>query len=665
MCGIAGFFDSKRVHAEAAGNSLTRMAEAIAHRGPDDQGIWFDTTTGIGFGHRRLSIVDLSPLGHQPMTSASGRYTITFNGEIYNYRLLKAELQALGHSFKSTSDTEVLLAAVEQWGVEQTLRRANGMFALGLWDRQDKLLSLARDRFGEKPLYYGQFNGTLLFGSELKALRQHPAWAADLDRDALTLFARHGYIPAPYSVFKQVRKVCAGALLQVRMQGSNFSLNERLYWNTREVMAESAAHPLTGSLADMTDVVEAALMKSISQQMVADVPVGAFLSGGIDSSVVVALMQKSSSRAVQTFSIGFAEKEFNEAPFAKAVAQHIGTQHTELIVSAADTLGVIPKLAQIYDEPLADSSQVPTFLVSQLARRTVTVSLSGDAGDELFGGYSRYPIALARWAKLQHIPQPLRHALAGLLNAAPEWSLQIAARIGQLAGKWRGKTDMAERMREKQSEMRAGNFGELYTAMDSYFRRPGELVISGQEPLTVASSAAQWLPGAEDQRRHMMYVDTCLYMPDDVLVKVDRAAMAVALETRVPMLDPEVARAAWQIPTNVHFKDGRGKWILRQILERHVPRALFDRPKMGFGVPIGAWLRGELRPWAAALLDPARLKREGVFNVDLVQRLWRQHLESSANDWSFHLWTVLTFQAWYEHWNQSATAGAINHSKVA
>ena len=665
MCGIAGFLDSNRLSADAAAACLSHMAEAIAHRGPDDQGIWFDTDTGIGFGHRRLSIVDLSPLGHQPMTSASGRFTITYNGEIYNYLLLKAQLQGLGHTFKSTSDTEVLLAAVEQWGVEETLRRANGMFALGVWDASNKLLSLARDRFGEKPLYYGQFNDTVLFGSELKAMRQHPAWAAELDRDALTLFARHGYIPAPYSVFKQVRKVLAGALLEVRLQGGTFSMTERCYWNTRAVMAESAAKPMNGSPAEMTDRVEAALMKSIGQQMVADVPVGAFLSGGIDSSVVVALMQKSSSRAVQTFSIGFAEKEFNEAPFAKAVAQHIGTQHTELIVGARDTLDVIPKLARIYDEPMADSSQVPTFLVSQLARRTVTVSLSGDAGDELFGGYSRYPIALARWATLQRIPHPLRHVLACVLGTAPAWSLQTVAKAGQLAGKWPGKTDMVERMCDKQSELRADSFGELYTAMDSYFRNPAELIIGGREPPTVASDMTQWLPDDHDQRRHMMYVDTCLYMPDDVLVKVDRAAMAVALETRVPMLDPEVARAAWQIPTDVHFKDGRGKWILRQILERHVPRALFDRPKMGFGVPIGAWLRGELRPWAEALLDPVRLKREGVFNVELVQRLWHQHLESSANDWSFHLWTVLTFQAWYEQWNEPAASGEMSRSMVA
>ena len=649
MCGIAGAFSCHPSDSDTLLGNLRRMADAIAHRGPDDQGTWADAAAGIGFSHRRLSIIDLSPLGHQPMHSRSGRYTITFNGEIYNYRELRAELNGLGHGFRGASDTEVFLAAVEQWGFQHALVRSVGMFALGLWDRDKRTLLLARDRFGEKPLYYGIFGKTLLFGSELKALRQHAAWDVAINRHSLNLLVRHGYIPAPYTVFRQVKKLRAGHFATIAAQGDALTVTDESYWDPKLLMEHGALAPFHGTPAEAVDHVEQLLSAAIKRQLVADVPVGAFLSGGVDSSLVVSLMARQSSRPVKTFSIGFAEADLNEAPYAKAVAEHLRTDHTELTVTPRDALDVIPLLPQIYDEPFADSSQIPTYLVSKLARRSVTVSLSGDAGDELFGGYTRYQLAQRRWRTLSAIPRGLRVAAGASISSMPLGVLAGITSGARLFKQWRGRPDFADRVRDKSREMRASSAGGYFGEMSSYFNWPAEIALRSVDPPTVANTAASW-PAHVDDVQVMMYQDTAMYLPDDILVKVDRAAMAVSLESRVPLLDPEVANAAWQIPSAVHFADGRGKWILRQILERHVPRTLIDRPKAGFAVPIGRWLRGELRDWATALLAPSRLERDGLFNREIVSRRWAQHLASDSVDWSFHLWTILMFQAWLETW---------------
>ena len=650
MCGIVGAFTVGGADTDALAANLRRMADAIAHRGPDDQGVWTEAAAGIGFGHRRLSIVDLSPLGHQPMTSRSGRYTITYNGEIYNYQDLRSELIKHGHSFRGTSDTEVLLAAIEQWDLEEALRRSTGMFAIGLWDRDDRTLKLARDRFGEKPLYYGLFNHTLIFGSELKALRQHSEWRVDVSRNALTLLLRSGYIPAPYSVFTQVRKVCPGQIITITAAREGFSIAEHAYWDIAEQVAAGVRQPFSGSATEAVDETERLLKDSVSHQMVADVPVGAFLSGGVDSSLIVALMQSASSRPVKTFTIGFEEQEFNEAPYARAVADYLRTDHTELTVTARDALEVIPRLSTLYDEPFADSSQIPTYLVSALARRSVTVSLSGDAGDELFGGYTRYATVDAQWKRLQKIPYAVRWTAASVVEKTPRSVLNGLLGVAGRFDHWRGRLDVGERIWEKCGELKSRSAGELYGEMIAYFHRPEAVVLHGEEPRTVRTSRETW-PAGMDDLRTMMYQDTCQYLPDDILVKVDRASMAVSLESRIPLLDPSVARFAWQIPSSYHRKDGKGKWILRQLVERHVPKALIDRPKTGFGVPVAAWLRAELRDWAQALLDPRRIASEGFFDHRLIDARWQQHLKSTTTDWSFHLWIILMFQAWLEDWN--------------
>lgn len=657
MCGIAGFLKAGLLAPDEARADLRRMAAALAHRGPDDEGVWLDAVAGIGLCHRRLSILDLSPLGHQPMTSASGRYTLSFNGEIYNHEALRAELLGRGHAFSGGSDTEVLLAACEEWGLLETLRRSRGMFAIALWDSADRTLRLARDRFGEKPLYHAQLPQHVVFGSELKALQQHPSWRADIDRAALAAYMRYGFIPAPHTIFRDVRKVRPGCIVCVRAErriGGGLSIEEQEYWRPSAVPA-GGREPGDERCGSMVERVHEALREAIRLQRVADVPVGAFLSGGIDSSLVVALMQQASGRAVRTFSIGFAEPEFDEGPFARRVAQHLGTDHTELTVTPRDALEIIPHVARFYDEPFADSSQIPTLLLCGLARRHVTVSLSGDAGDELFGGYGRYQEARARWRRIERVPLALRLGAARLAGAVPLRALDLAARpAGALLGFDRG--DVADRLMQRARQWDARSLPEYYHAFFSYWHPSS--VVAGEvgEADCVANRPGEWVRGA-DGIAHMMYVDSRVYLPDDILVKVDRAAMSVALETRIPFLDPNVAEAAWRIPLEVHLRDGRGKWVLRQLLERYVPRALIDRPKMGFGVPIGRWLRSELREWAEDLLAPSRLRSEGFFDSALIERRWRQHVGGRAN-WAPHLWTVLMFQSWLEEARRPAAMPA-------
>jgi len=649
MCGIGGVVRTSPMTDERSSAQLLSMAQALAHRGPDDEGVWLDAAAGIGLCHRRLSIIDISPLGHQPMRSASGRFVITYNGEIYNFRELRAQLAAAGHSFRGTSDTEVLLAGIEEWGVIGALRRIVGMFAFGVWDQRERTLWLARDRFGEKPLYYAQLDTSvsdgersgpqIAFASELKALYRHGAWKGDVDRNALALFLRHGFIPAPHTIFKAVRKVLPGHTLEVRVKGNELSVREHRYWQ----LTDSAAGPVPdrADIPALLDRVHDELLGAVRRQMVADVPVGAFLSGGIDSSLVVAMMQQVSSRPVRTFTIGFEREEFNEAPHARRVATHLGTQHTEHIVSAAETLEVIPRLARIYDEPFADSSQIPTLLVCGLARREVTVALTGDAGDELFGGYSRYLEALGKWQKMRTGLPALRSRAARALGVMPLWALDVIGSSAWVASRMRGQRKVSDRIRERTQVWGARSLPELYRAMLSFWQPPARYVIGATELQPPAHAAGI------DGLAHMMYADMCEYLPDDILVKVDRAAMSVSLETRVPLLDVGVAELAWSIPTHVHVKDGRGKWVLRQLLARYLPRELFERPKQGFAVPIAGWLRHELKDWAAELLDPARLRRESYFEVEPIQRRWRQHL-SGAMNWSSHLWQILMFESWLD-----------------
>ena len=652
MCGIAGFFQPGGFLSGAAQADLGRMAAALEHRGPDGEGQWLDEEGGIALCHRRLAIIDLSPLGSQPMSSSSGRFTITFNGEIYNYRELRAELRARGFSFRSESDTEVLLAAVEQWGVHGALRRCRGMLAFALWDTTEQVLWLARDRFGEKPLYYGEFgtgaSASLIFGSELKALRRHSAWRAEIDRNALARYLQRDYVPAPQSIFEGVRKLRPGCTLRVHVERGTLRLAEEAYWQPAQVVPDRAG--AAASAADALTRVDAALQDAVRLQMVADVPVGAFLSGGIDSSLVVSYMQRAASQAVRTFSIGFEEERFNEAPFARRVAEHLGTHHTELIVTSRDALRVIPRLAQIYDEPFADSSQIPTYLVAQLARRDVTVALSGDAGDELFGGYPRYLEVRNRWGRLRRLPTGLRSLTGRALQALPGWALGPATAPYRWLAHLRGGSQVAERVQERARAFGARSLPELYDAVTSFWQ-PSTRVVLGAS-YTSAPAQVNGDDPAADPVAQMMYADTRLYLPDDILVKVDRAAMAVSLETRVPLLDPEVAATAWSIPTALHLHDGKGKWLLRTLLERHVPRALFDRPKSGFAIPLDRWLRHELKDWAAALLSPTKLRQEGYFACDNILQRWQQHQRGQMN-WSFHLWGVLMFQAWLEDFSST------------
>ena len=623
------------------------MADAIRHRGPDDNGVWTDPHARIALAQRRLSIIDLSPAGHQPMVSASGRYVIVFNGEIYNFSTLRAELETAGTApaWRGHSDTEVLLALIEARGVRAALQAVRGMFAFALWDTHERTLVLARDRLGEKPLYYGRVGGSFAFGSELKALRAHPEWNAPVDRGALALFMRHNYVPAPYTIHEGIRKLPPGQMLTLAW-GTKEPVVEP-YWSARAAAEAGFRTPSNRSHAALTDALDALLRDAVAGQMVADVPLGAFLSGGIDSSVVVALMQAQSPRPVKTFTIGFTEEGYDEAVHAAAVARHLGTEHTELYVTPREAMAVIPRLPSIYDEPFADSSQIPTFLVSQLARQHVTVSLSGDGGDELLGGYNRYLLGKDLWQKLSLLPTGVRTAFARMVKAiSPRtWSALMKPLMPLAPSRYRVGLP-GDKLHKLADVVSHADLDSLYRDLVSHWRSPGEIVLGGAEYPTLLSQTRD-LP-IDDPVARMMFLDLVTYLPDDILVKVDRAAMAVSLETRVPLLDHRVVEFAWQVPMASKV-DARGtKQLLRSVLDRYVPAALIDRPKMGFGVPIDSWLRGPLRDWAEALLDPARLKREGYLDPQPIRASWEQHL-SGQRDWHYPLWDVLMFQAWLEH----------------
>ena len=619
------------------------MIAALHHRGPDSSGVWVDQEAGVVLAHARLAVLDLSPTGRQPMLSSSGRFVLVFNGEIYNFRALRKTLEETGGApaWRGTTDTEVLLAAFEVWGLDKTLRATVGMFALALWDRQERVLYLARDRMGEKPLYYGWQQEVFLFGSELKALRAHPGFDGEIDRDALTLYLRHNRVPAPLSIYKGIAKLPPGHYLRIERRGKRPREELVAYWRLEEAIQRGKSDPFAGDDREAVAELTSLLQETIRGQMTADVPLGAFLSGGYDSSTVVALMQSQSSRPVKTFTIGFHEEKYNEAEHARAVAAHLGTEHTELYVAPQDALDVIPELPKIWDEPFSDSSQIPTFLVAQLTRRHVTVSLSGDGGDELFFGYHRYLKGRLFKKMCSVLPRAGRLALAAFLQHAPGPLLERLQRA--LPGRYR-IPHLADRL-PKLAEILGGHSPEdFYRHLTSHAKEPAALVRGGREPATVFDEPRRW-PKLDSFEEFMMYMDSITYLPDDILVKVDRATMAVSLEARVPLLDHRIVEFAWRLPMRFRFREGRGKWLLRQVLYQYVPETIMDRPKMGFGVPIEQWLRGPLRAWAEELLSERRLEADGFFHPQPIRRMWQEHL-SGRRRWHYYLWDVLMFQAW-------------------
>ena len=647
MCGITGFWHPAQDHSDEQLRAIAqRMSNALLHRGPDDGGNWVDEDVGIALGHRRLAIIDLSPEGHQPMVSDDGRYAIVFNGEIYNFLEIRSQLERLGHRFRGHSDTEVMLASFSQWGVAAAVERFNGMFAFGLWDRQERVLYLGRDRIGEKPLYYTCSGTTFLFASELKALKAYPQFQPEIDRNALALYLRHNYIPAPYSIYQGVCKLPPACLLAIRSPDD--IPQPTPYWSAKTAAESGIAHPFPGSATEAIEELDRRLREAVSLRAIADVPLGAFLSGGIDSSTIVALMQAQSRQPVKTFSIGFHEEAYNEAHEAKAVAQHLGTEHTELYVSPEDAIAVIPKLPTLYDEPFADSSQIPTFLVSQLARQHVTVSLSGDGGDELFGGYNRYLFGRRLWQQLSWIPQPLRQTAARALTArSPQaWDRSFKAVAPFLPSRLKYKLP-GDKLHKLASILSIADPEPLYTSLVSHWQTPAAVVFNATEPATLLTDRHRWaqLP---DFTQRMMYLDSITYLPDDILVKVDRASMGVSLEARVPFLDHHIIEFSWQIPLSLKIRNGQGKWLLRQLLYQYVPPALIERPKMGFGVPIDSWLRHPLRDWAETLLSEQRLKQDNIFNPHPIRQKWQEHLSRDRN-WQYYLWDILIFQAWLEN----------------
>jgi asparagine synthase (glutamine-hydrolysing) len=649
MYDAAHRFGEPELRATASG-----MTEALQHRGPDSSGIWVDPEAGIALGHRRLAIIDLSEEGHQPMVSPNGQLIIVFNGEIYNFRSLRRELIGLGRHFRGNSDTEVLLAAVEQWGLDEALARMVGMFAFALWDRSWRTLHLVRDRLGKKPLYFGWVGQSFLFASELKAFNAHPGFTPEVDRGALALLLRHNCIPAPYSIYRNIFKLPPAGRLSLRQNGSNAPRGSELleliepYWSALAVAERGAATPLAIDEVEATEQLDELLTQAVAERMTADVPLGALLSGGIDSSTVVALMQKQSSPPVKTFSIGV-HTRFDEAPDAKRVARHLGTDHTELYVTPVEAQAVIPRLPDFYDEPFADSSQIPTFLVSKLTRQQVTVALSGDGGDEVFGGYDRH-FRGRRLAYLNRLPAILRRSAASLVTALSQEDWERVFAVFDSVLPPRACRGMVGYKVQKFADILSAENGlhAIYRTTTSHWIEPTAVVRGAVEPTTAVSDPARW-PDLKDPVHAMMALDTIGYLPNDILTKVDRASMAVSLEVRSPLLDHRVIEFAWRLPIGMKVRGAMGKWILRRVLDRYVPRDLIERPKQGFGIPLKDWLRGPLREWAEALLAEKRLRDEGFFDPRPIRHAWAEHISGKRN-YAYHLWDILMFQAWRERW---------------
>lgn len=642
MCGFAGFLDPKLTRSDERLTALVRdMNCAITPRGPDSAGEWTDAYAGIALGHRRLSIMDLSPAGNQPMLSACGRYVIVFNGEVYNHHAMRAELAATGMSaaWRGHSDTEVMLAAIVHWGLDVALSRFNGMFAFALWDKKTKALALARDRMGEKPLSYGWVNGIFFFASTLDACLAHPDFNAGIDPQTQALFLRYGNVPAPYTIYTGMKKLLPAQVLtltQADIAKKQFP-QPRDYWYPQQMVEQALANPFTGSDSDAIAALERLLMDAVNIRMEADVPLGAFLSGGFDSSIVVALMQAQSSRKVRTFSIGFDDAKFNESEHARAIANHLGTEHTEITITAKDALNVIPKLSSIYDEPFADSSAIPTYLVSKLTREHVTVALSGDGGDELFGGYGHYAMGAKLWHYFGGNPQALLNLGAGALHTLPPALLN---KVGGLVGKG-NLGDQLGKLADYLPYLTTQD--NAYLGLVSHWRDMHALMPDVVEPKTLLSGLEALPVGLSDMAQTMQYLDMCTYMSNDILTKVDRASMAVSLEGRIPLLDHRVAEFAWSLPQNMKRRDGVGKWILKELTYKHIPRAIMDRPKQGFAIPLADWLSGDLRDWAESLLQADKLSEQGL-NAKLVRNAWQAHL-SGSRDFKTPLWTVLMLMA--------------------
>jgi asparagine synthase (glutamine-hydrolysing) len=643
MCGIAGIIGSNIRDVEAI---LRDMADAISHRGPDSSGIWLDDAGGCGLAHRRLAILDLSPAGHQPMASDSGRYELVFNGEIYNHRTIREELT--DRAWRGHSDTETLLAGFECWGVESTLRRCVGMFAIALWDKYDRILHLARDRIGEKPLYFGWIGSALVFGSELKALRRYPGFDATVDRNALTMFIRYGYVPAPHSIWRGISKVLPGTFLTISFaKGATAARTAKStkYWSLTESIESGRTHPFTGNGSDAADALERVLGESVRLQQVSDVPLGAFLSGGVDSSLIASLMQHSSSRPIETFTIGFHESDFDEAVRARAVSRHLGTNHHEYYATPQDALNVIPRLPHLYDEPFADASQIPTWLVCHGARKQVTVALSGDGGDELFGGYTRYRFAQQIWRKVERTPRFARQLVANTIQSVPQKLINAGYNAFRgFVPSSLAVTQPGQKARRFARALTAESSESLYQDIVSHWHDPTSIVIDGQETNYEPTPTIRTALGIEES---MMLQDTQTYLPDGILVKLDRAAMGVSLETRAPFLDHRVVEFAWTLPLQFKLNSDTGKQVLRDVLYRYVPASLIERPKQGFSLPLAQWLRGPLREWADTLLNPVLLVKQGYFSPEPITRIWNEHT-SQTRDWHIELWDVLMFQAWLQ-----------------
>lgn len=639
MCGILGIFEVRPGGGRE--NTGRRMAAALAHRGPDDEGLWQDEEAGLLLGHRRLAILDLSPEGRQPMSSPGGRYVTVYNGEIYNYAETGRELAAAGAVFRGRSDTEVMLAAFDRWGVNQALQKMNGMFAFAVWDKQERQLHLVRDRLGKKPLYVGWAGGSLVFASELKALRAHPGFAARVNRGTLDLFMRYGFIPAPHSIYEGVWQLLPGCRMTVTAgtaPGADLTPLMEPYWHPARVLEEARQSPVTDE-GEAVETFEAILKDCVRERMVSDVPLGAFLSGGIDSSLVAALMQQSSPRPVKTFTIGFREEGFDEAEHAKAVAAHLGTDHHELYLDPAQALEIVPRLPEIYDEPFADESQIPTFLVSRFAREHVTVALSGDGGDEMMAGYNRHVVASDYWRYIGWMPRPLRQAAADMIRRVPPDRWDAALRdIPQFGDKAYKMADL----------LPARGAHGLYARVLGRWDAADGVVIGGTAPPVTLDDPA-WQPRGLRFAEKLVYDDTIFYLPHDVLAKVDRATMASSLEARAPLLDRRVFEYAWRLPMAMKVRRGRGKWLLRQVLARHVPEELFDRPKQGFSVPVGEWLCGPLRGWAEDLLNEDRMRQQGYLNPAPIRAAWDAH-QAGYGGQARRLWAVLMFQSWLARW---------------
>lgn len=650
MCGINGYFNPSTIsHPQKI---IHDMNLAIQHRGPDANEFWFDEKYNLLLGHCRLAIQDISEAGAQPMHSKCGRYVIVFNGEIYNHLKLRKKLNDEGYhvSWQGHSDTETILATISNWGLKKTLENLVGMFAIALWDRHDNILTLIRDRMGEKPLYWGWQGNNFYFSSELKGIKANPYFQPEIDRDSIALFLRHNCIPAPYSIYKGIYKLKPGHYVQIPL----FDLTQAhkakpiIYWSFNHKVESGLENPFKDSPKQAVEILEKALLTSVNDQMLSDVPLGAFLSGGVDSSTIVALMQAQSSTPIKTFTIGFDNEGYNEAVHAKAVAKHLGTEHTELYVQPKDALAVIPKLSSIYSEPFSDSSQIPTYLVSQLASKHVKVALSGDGGDELFGGYNRYLMAQNIWQQSRKFPKKIRKLISQVLQTLPpsKWDLIFEKLTPILPSPLRIRTP-GDKVYKFAGVMDIDNEHEYYQKLTSHWQQPNNIVINGNEPATLINTPTAW-PNTDHFQHAMMAMDAQTYMTDDILAKVDRAAMANSLETRVPLLDHRIVELAWQMPLNYKIRNGDGKWLLKQVLYRHVPQDLIERPKMGFAIPLHEWLRTSLKDWAEALLDEDLLKRQGYFHPLPIRKIWSEHLSGKCNHQN-QLWDILMFQAWIEN----------------